>query len=91
MAYALAAFVRLCLLEGDTARAAHLAGVADRLLADAGVQLQPSEHVHFEEAKATVEQELGDAYATVHAAAMAAPLDEALRQGEVLAEASASP
>ena len=36
MAYALASLARICLLDGDPARAAHLAGVADRLLVDAG-------------------------------------------------------
>jgi predicted ATPase/DNA-binding SARP family transcriptional activator len=86
LAYTLAAFVRLCLLEGDPARAAHLAGIADRLLLDAGVQLQPSEGAPFEKAKAAAEQELGDEYAAVHAAAMAEPLEEALRRGNVLAD-----
>jgi predicted ATPase/DNA-binding SARP family transcriptional activator len=90
MAYALAAYVRLCLLEGDAARAAHLAGIADRLLADAGLQLQPAEQVLFEKAKAAAERELGDAYAAAHDAAMAAPLEEALRAGNVLAEVRAS-
>jgi predicted ATPase/DNA-binding SARP family transcriptional activator len=85
MAYALAAFVRVCLLEGDQARAAYLAGIADRLLADAGVVLQTSERAPFEAAKATVQQELGDAYAAAHDAAMAAPLEQALREGDVLA------
>jgi predicted ATPase/DNA-binding SARP family transcriptional activator len=84
-AYALAAFTRLCLLEGEPARAAHLAGIADRLLADVGVQLQPSERAPFEAAKAAVEEQLGDEYATIHDAAMAAPLEDALRQGDVLA------
>ena len=91
MAYALAAYARLCLLEGDATRAAYLAGIADRLLADAGLLLQPSEQARFEEAKAAVEQQLGDAYAAAHDAAMAAPLEESLRQGGVLAEAPASP
>jgi predicted ATPase/DNA-binding SARP family transcriptional activator len=88
--YALAAFVRLCLLEGDASRAAHLAGIADRLLADAGVMLQPQEHALFEEAKATAEHELGDAYTIAHEAATAAPLEDALRQGGVLAESRTS-
>ena len=91
MAYALAAFVRLCLLEGDAARAAYLAGIADRLLADAGLQLQPREQELFDEAKATAEQELGDAYAAAHDTAFAAPLEEALREGSVLAQAPAGP
>ncbi|HEY3578439.1 MAG TPA: BTAD domain-containing putative transcriptional regulator [Gaiellaceae bacterium] len=91
MAYSLAAYARLCLLEDDAARAAYLAGIADRLLTDAGLQLQPAEHALFEEAKATAERELGNGYATAHDAAMAAPLEEALREGGVLAEAPASP
>jgi predicted ATPase/DNA-binding SARP family transcriptional activator len=91
MAYALAAYARLCLLEDDAPRAAYLAGIADRLLADAGLQLQPAEQALFEEAKTTAKRELGDAYAAAHDAAMAAPLEEALREGRVLAEAPASP
>ena len=91
MAYALAAFVRLCLLEDDAGRAAYLAGIADRLLSDAGLQLQPREQELFDEAKATAEQELGDAYAAAHDAAFAAPLEEALHEGNVLAEAHADP
>jgi predicted ATPase len=91
MAYTLAAFVRLCLLEGDAARAAHLAGVADRLLADAGIQLQAHEQWRFDEDKAQAVEELGEAYATAHDAAMAEPLEDALRQGGVLAEVTASP
>ena len=91
MAYALAAFVRLCLLEGDAARAAYLAGIADRLLADAGLQLQPREQELFDEAKATAERELGDAYAAAHDTAFAAPLEEALREGNVLAQAPVGP
>jgi predicted ATPase/DNA-binding SARP family transcriptional activator len=86
MAYALAAFARLCLLDGDARRAAYLAGIADHLLADAGVQLQPSERAPFEEAKAQAEQVLGDAYAGAHDSAMAAPLEDALREGGVLAQ-----
>ena len=86
MAYVLAAFVRLCVLEGEVARAAYLAGIADRLLANVGVELQPSERARFEEARETVERELGDAYASSHDAAMATPLEEALREAEVLPE-----
>jgi len=89
LAYALASFARICLVDGDAARAAHLAGVADRLLADAGLQLQPTEHRLFEEAKTTAERELGDAYARAHDPALTVPLEQALRDGGVLAEASA--
>jgi tetratricopeptide (TPR) repeat protein len=91
MAYALASYVQLCLLDGDAARAAHLAGVADRLLTDAGLLLQPVEQERFEEAKAAAERELGDAYAAAHDAAMAAPLEEALQQGGVLGTVPAPP
>jgi predicted ATPase/DNA-binding SARP family transcriptional activator/Tfp pilus assembly protein PilF len=91
MAYSLAAYARLCLLEGDPARAAHLAGIADRLLSEAGLKLQPREQEKFEHAKAQAQEELGDAYAGAHDAAMAAPLEDALREGGVLAESSASP
>ncbi len=91
MAYALAAFARLCLLEGDNDRAAYLAGIADRQLADAGLQLQPSEQVPFDEAKAALEQRLGAEFTAIHDDAMAAPLEDALRQGRVLTDAPASP
>ena len=91
MAYALAAYVRLCLLEGDAARAAHLAGIADRLLSEAGILLQPWEQEKFEEAKAQARAELGETYAAAHDAATAAPLEDALREGGVLAETPASP
>lgn len=90
MAYSLASYVHLCLLEGDAARAAHLAGIADRLLTDAGLLLQPVEQTRFEEAKAAAERELGDEYAAIYAAAMAEPLEEALRSGRVLAEVRSS-
>jgi predicted ATPase/DNA-binding SARP family transcriptional activator len=91
MAYSLAAFMRLCLLEGDAVRAAHLGGIADRLLTDAGLRLQPREHALFEEAKEQARQELADEYVTAHDAAMAAQLEDALRQGGVLTDARASP
>jgi DNA-binding SARP family transcriptional activator len=51
--------------------------------------LQPIEQERFDEAKAR--EELGDAYAPAHDAVMAQPLEEALREGGVLAEAPASP
>ena len=91
MAYALAAFARLCLVEGDPARAAYLAGIADRQLADAGLLLQPSEQALFDEAKATLEQQLGAEFTAIHDDAMAAPLEESLGQGGVLTEVPASP
>ncbi len=91
MAYSLAAYVRLCLLEGDAARAAHLAGIADRLLAEAGLLLQPREQERFEEAKASAQEELGDAYVPAHDAALTEPLEQALREGGVLTQVPASP
>jgi predicted ATPase/DNA-binding SARP family transcriptional activator len=90
MAYALASFVRVCLHDADAARAAHLAGIADRLQVDAGVLIQPVERALFEAAKEEAERELGDEYAPIHEAATAAPLEEALRSGNVLVEARAS-
>jgi predicted ATPase/DNA-binding SARP family transcriptional activator len=84
LAYALASFVRICLLDGDAARAAHLAGIADRLQVDAGVLIQPVERALFDDAKATAEQELRGEYGAIHDAAMAVPLEEALRGGHVL-------
>jgi predicted ATPase/DNA-binding SARP family transcriptional activator len=90
MAYALASFVQICLLDGDAARAAHLAGIADRLQVDAGVLIQPVERALFEEAKAKAEAELGDEYAAIHDAAMAEPLEQALHEGNVLAGARRS-
>jgi predicted ATPase/DNA-binding SARP family transcriptional activator len=90
MAYALAAYARVCLLQGDPGRAAYLAGIADRLLADAGVQLQPSELAPYEAAKAAAQEALGDAYGAAHDAAFAAPLEEALRQSGVFAEGQTS-
>jgi tetratricopeptide (TPR) repeat protein len=91
MAYTLAAFTRLCLLEGDFPRGAYLAGIADRQLVDAGLQLQPSEQVLFDEAKAALERRLGEEFAAIHDEAMAAPVEESLRRGGVLAEVPASP
>jgi len=90
MAYALAAFARLCLIEGDPERAAYLAGIADRQLADAGLQLQPSEQALFDEAKSTLEQQLGDEFTAIHDEALAAPLEESLRRGGVLARLPSS-
>jgi predicted ATPase/DNA-binding SARP family transcriptional activator len=90
MAYALASFARLCLLDGDPGRAAHLAGIADGLLAEAGLQLQTLEHGLFAEVKDTAQEQLGDEYAAIHDEAMAEPLEEALRRGNVFVEAQRS-
>jgi hypothetical protein len=75
---------------GDAARAAHLVGVADQLQADAGVLIQPVERALFESATAVAKERLGDEFAAIHDAGMTVPLEEALRQGEVLAEARTS-
>ncbi|HET7354131.1 MAG TPA: hypothetical protein VFJ11_08825 [Gaiellaceae bacterium] len=74
MAYALASFVRLCLLDGAAAR----------------VLIQPVERALFDEAKAAAQAQLGDEYTLVHDATMAEPLVQALRQGNVFAEARRS-
>jgi len=87
LAYALASFVQLCVLDGNPARAAHLAGVADQLQVDAGVLIQPVERALFEEAKTAAKEQLGDGYAAIHDEAMAEPLEHALREGNVFAEA----
>jgi predicted ATPase/DNA-binding SARP family transcriptional activator len=91
LAYTLASFARLCLLDGDPVRAAYLSGIADRLLADAGLQLQPTEHALFAEAKDAALEQLGDEYAAARDAATAAPLEQALREGGTLVEAPAQP
>ena len=62
----------------------------DRLQADAGVLIQPVERALFDEAKAAAEEELGEEYAAIHEAAMAAPLDQALQEGDVLAKTRSS-
>ena len=90
MAYALASFVQICVLDGDAVRAAHLAGVADQLQVDAGVLIQPVERALFDTAKAAAKKQLGDEFDAIHDAATAVPLEETLRQGGVLAEARAS-
>jgi predicted ATPase/DNA-binding SARP family transcriptional activator len=87
MAYAVASFARICLLDGDAARAAHLAGIADRLQVDAGVLIQPVERALFDDAKAEAMELLGDEYAAIHDGAMAEQLEQSLRQGNVFAEA----
>jgi tetratricopeptide (TPR) repeat protein len=87
MAYALAAIVRMCLQDGEVERAAYLAGVADRLLNDAGVSLQSREQELFDEAKAAAEDELGDRYLAAHDAGVATPLEDALVEGKVLSRA----
>jgi hypothetical protein len=90
MAYALASVVRIRLLEDDPHGAAQLAGVADRLLADAGVLLQTGEQALFDEAKHSARKLLGeDAYAVAHHEGESADLRAALIQSGVLEETPA--
>jgi len=90
MAYALASVVRIRLLEDDPHGAAHLAGVADGLLADAGVSLQSGEQALFEDAKLSARERLGDdAYAADHHEGESADLRAALIQSGVLEETPA--
>jgi tetratricopeptide (TPR) repeat protein len=85
MAYALATFVRLLLAEDNVRLSAKIAGVADRLLADAGVPLQTSEQAKFDAAKAAARDALGtDAFEHAHAAGFATPPDAALAELGVL-------
>lgn len=78
-AYALATVVRILLAEGDAARSAEIAGVADGLLAEAGVPLQTAEQAKFDAAKATAREQLGPArYEAAHAAGLATALQAAL-------------
>jgi predicted ATPase/DNA-binding SARP family transcriptional activator len=87
MAYALATVVRIRLLEGEAHDAARLAGVADELLADAGVSLQPREQELFEDAKRSAREQLGDDfYGAAHAEGRLAPLREALVRDGILEE-----
>ena len=79
--------MQLCVLDGDPGRAAHLAGVADQLQVDAGVLIQPVERALFEEAKTAAKEQLGGEYTAIHDGAMTEPLEQALRQGNVFAEA----
>ena len=44
----------------------------------------------FDNAKAAAKEQLGDEFSAIHDAAMAVPLEEALREGGVLAVAPAS-
>jgi len=61
IAYALAAWTRISLLEGDVERAACLAGIAERLLDEIGAELQDADRAAFETAKDTAREQLGDA------------------------------
>jgi hypothetical protein len=85
MAYALATVVRLLLAEGDAPGSARLAGVADGLLAEAGVPLQAGEQAKFDAAKAAARERLGAAaYDEAHAAGRAVPARVALAEAGLL-------
>jgi predicted ATPase/DNA-binding SARP family transcriptional activator len=87
-AYALATVVQIRLLEADASGAAQLSGVADDLLAVAGVSLQTHEQDAFERAKESARETLGeDAYEAAHAAGRDVPLREALIEAGLLAPA----
>ncbi len=89
-AYALAAVVRIRLLEDDARGAAALGGVADGLLAEAGVALQAREQERFQRAKEAARAALGDeAYEATHAEGREAPLREALTAAGLLDPADA--
>jgi hypothetical protein len=51
----------------------------------------PSSRKRFDAAKTKTQEAVRYAYAPAHEAAMAQPLEEALREGGVLAEVPASP
>jgi tetratricopeptide (TPR) repeat protein len=88
-AYALATVVQIRLLEGDLLGAAQLSGVADGLLAVAGVSLQTHEQEAFDRAKAAARAAVGDeAYAVAHEAGREAPLRDALVDAGLLDHAS---
>ena len=90
MAYALATVVRIRLLEENHRAAAILAGVADELLAEAGVSLQTREQDLFEDAKRSAREQLGDgAYSAAHAEGKSAPLRDALVRDGILEETPA--
>ncbi|HEY1359391.1 MAG TPA: BTAD domain-containing putative transcriptional regulator [Thermoleophilaceae bacterium] len=87
-AYALATVVQIRLVEADAPGAAQLSGVADGLLAEAGVALQTHEQEAFERAKEETREALGEAaYEAAHAAGRDAPLREALTEAGLLAPA----
>jgi predicted ATPase/DNA-binding SARP family transcriptional activator len=84
-AYALATVVQIRLREADAPGAAQLSGVADGLLAVAGVSLQTHEQEAFEEAKSSAREALGyDAYEAAHERGRSAPLQEALLEAGLL-------
>ena len=71
--------IRLSLLADEPLQAALLAGVADAVLAESGVELLTGERDVFEEAKASTRQALGDeAFAAAHAEGLATAVPQAL-------------
>ncbi len=86
IAYGLAAVIRLSLLAGEPRRAALLAGVADTVLAESGVELLTGERDAFEASKTETREELGDdAYAAAHAEGLVTPVHQALDGAGLLA------
>jgi tetratricopeptide (TPR) repeat protein len=84
-AYALATVVQIRLVDGDPQGAAQLSGVADALLAVAGVSLQTHEQEAFEAAKSSARAALGDEpYEAEHGRGRSAPLQDALAEAEML-------
>ncbi len=84
-AYALATVVQIRLLEADAPGAAQLSGVADGLLAAAGVSLQTHEQEAFDRAKSSARKALGDgAYEAAHEHGRPEPLQEALVEAGLL-------
>jgi predicted ATPase len=85
IAYGLVAVIRLFLSANDALRAAVLAGVADAVLAESGVELLTGERDVFEAAKRTTRETLGDeTYAAAHAEGQATPVRLALSEAGII-------
>ncbi len=85
IAYGLVAVIRIALLEGDARRAALLAGVADVVLAESGVELLTGERDLFEADKRSTRETLGDeAYDAAHAEGQATPVRRALGEAGII-------
>jgi tetratricopeptide (TPR) repeat protein len=89
IAYGLVAVIRLSLLADEPRQAALLAGVADAVLAESGVELLTGERDVFEEAKASTRQALGDeAFAAAHAEGLATAVHQALDDAGFIASST---
>jgi predicted ATPase/DNA-binding SARP family transcriptional activator len=85
IAYGLVALITLSLLDGETRRAAVLAGVADAVIAESGVELLTGERGVFEEAKRTAQAKLGDeAYDAALAEGLETPVAQALGEAGMI-------